>query len=480
MTVSATDCAVRIGGAPADPISRTPIPVTEPATGRVIAELAGGGASDAEQATAAATAALPGWADCPATDRARALRRIAEDLRDPQTTATLATLITRETGKRLAESTAEVGLSAGFFDWFAAAAETRHAELWDRVPGIRHEVTQHPLGVVALITPWNFPVSIPARKIAAALAAGCTVLFKPSEVAPSPALLLAGIVDRHVPGGVLCSVAGAPEAITASWLGDHRVRGMSFTGSTRVGGLLAQQAAARFLPCVLELGGNAPFLVLDDADLPAAVEMLMIAKYRNNGQSCIAANHVWVPQDKLSEFAALYTAASEALALGDPLTPATSLGPLALPGDPGRIAALADDAAAQGATVVRTRQPVPAEGHFCAPVICLQPADEAAIVTGEIFGPAVSIRGYRQVDDVLEATRRLSLGLGGYVAGADTSRTAAVARQLDVGIVGVNTGTPNTPSVPFGGLKDSGLGWEGSQLGLDAFTIRRTIARAVG
>jgi succinate-semialdehyde dehydrogenase/glutarate-semialdehyde dehydrogenase len=350
----------------------------------------------------------------------------------------------------------------------------------DRVPGIRHEVTQHPLGVVAVITPWNFPVSIPARKIAAALAAGCTVLFKPSEVAPSPALLLAEIVDRQVPGGVLSCVAGDPAAITASWLGDQRVRGMSFTGSTRVGGLLAQRAAGRFLPCVLELGGNAPFIVLDDAGLPAAVEMLMVAKFRNNGQSCIAANHVWVPQDKLTEFADRYTAACQALVLGDPLAPATTLGPLALPGDPARIAALADEAAAQGATVIRTHQAVPGEGHFCAPVICLRPPDEAAIVTGEIFGPAVSIRGYRDVDEVLEATRRLSLGLGGYVAGADSSRTVAVARELDVGIVGVNTATPNTPSVPFGGLKDSGLGWEGSQLGLDAFVIRRTIARGVG
>ena len=156
------------------------------------------------------------------------------------------------------------------------------------------------------------------------------------------------------------------------------------------------------------------------------------------------------------------------------------LGPLALPGDPGRVAALADDAAARGATVVRTRQPVPGEGHFCAPVICLNPPGDADIVTGEIFGPAVSVRGYRQVDEVLEATRRLSLGLGGYVAGADSSRTVAVARELDVGIVGVNTGTPNTPSVPFGGLKDSGQGWEGSQLGLDAFVVRKTIARPAG
>jgi succinate-semialdehyde dehydrogenase/glutarate-semialdehyde dehydrogenase len=208
--------------------------------------------------------------------------------------------------------------------------------------------------------------------------------------------------------------------------------------------------------------------------------MLMVAKFRNNGQSCIAANHVWVPQDKLTEFADRYTAACQALVLGDPLAPATTLGPLALPGDPARIAALADEAAAQGATVIRTHQAVPGEGHFCAPVICLRPPDEAAIVTGEIFGPAVSIRGYRDVDEVLEATRRLSLGLGGYVAWADSSRTVAVARELDVGIVGVNTATPNTPSVPFGGLKDSGLGWEGSQLGLDAFVIRRTIARGVG
>jgi succinate-semialdehyde dehydrogenase / glutarate-semialdehyde dehydrogenase len=477
---SVLSSAVRIGGAPAEPAAATAIEVTEPATGQVVTELGGGGASDAAHALDTAAAAFPAWAASSPVARAQTLRRIAGDLRDPATAATMAALIARETGKRLAEASAEVTLSAGFIDWFAAAVEVRPAEIWDRVPGIRHEVTQHPLGVIAVVTPWNFPVSIPARKIAAALAAGCAVLFKPSEVAPSSALLLAEIADRHLPPGVMSTVAGDPKPIVATWLDDRRVRGLSFTGSTRTGRELAHHAATHIIPCVLELGGNAPFLVLDDADLTAAVEMLMVAKYRNNGQSCIAANHVWVPQDQLAEFTDLYTAASQALVLGDPLAAGTTLGPLALRTDADRIAALAEAAAGQGATVARTSQPVPAAGHFCAPLICVDPPDDAAIVTEEIFGPAVSIRGYREVDDVLDATRQLDLGLGGYVAGADSSRTVAVARQLDVGIVGVNTGTPNTPSIPFGGLKHSGLGWEGSQLGLDAFQIRRVIARAIG
>src|SRR5579875_454769 len=445
--------AVRIDGALTEPAGPIAIEIIEPATGKVVAELAGGGAQDAAHALDITAAAFPAWSQTAVTARAQVLRRIAADLRDPVTAAAMATLIARETGKRLAEATAEVGLSAGFFDWFAAAAETRHDELWDRVPGIRHEVTQHPLGVVAVVTPWNFPVSIPARKIAAALAAGCAVLFKPSEVAPSPALLLAEIADRHLPPGVMSTVAGDPKPIVATWLDDRRVRGLSFTGSTRTGRELAHQAATHLIPSVLELGGNAPFLVLDDADLTAAVEMLMVAKYRNNGQSCIAANHVWVPQDKLAEFTGLYTVASEALVLGDPLDEQTTLGPLALPTDPGRIEALAQAAAGQGARIVTTGQAVPGTGHFAAPVLCLDAPDDAAIVTGEIFGPAISIRGYRDVDDVLAATRRLDLGLGGYVAGADTSRTIAVARELDVGIVCVNNGTPNTPSIPFGGLK---------------------------
>lgn len=474
-----TQSAVRIGGAPVEPASATAVEVTEPATGQVMTTLAGGGHLDAVRAADAAADVFPPWSLSAPAVRARALRLIADDLRDPHTADELATLIARETGKRLLEARAELALSAGFFDWFAAAAETRHAEMWDRVPGIRHEVSEHPLGLVAVITPWNFPVSIPARKIAAALAAGCTVLFKPSEVAPLSALGLAEIAERHLPEGVVCSVAGEAEAITAAWLGDRRVRGMTFTGSTRVGTLLAQQAAGNVLACVLELGGNAPFIVLDDADLPSAVDLLMVAKYRNNGQSCIAANHVWVPRETLDDFTNLYAAASAGLLLGDPLDPATTLGPLALPTDPRRIDTLVNDAAARGAKVLRPERPDVASGYFCAPVICVEPPPDATIVTGEIFGPAVSIRAYDKLDDVLQATRDLDLGLGGYVAGGDSARAFDVARQLDVGIVGVNTATPNTPSVPFGGLKHSGTGWEGGQLGLDAFLTRRTIASAI-
>lgn len=464
---------VRVNGAAVEPAEPWRVPVLEPATGKETTALVGGSEAEARRALEAAAGAFNDWAGTPATRRAEALRRIAADLREEGTGERIAVHISRETGKRIAEARAEIGLSATFFEWFADAISARAETVHRVVPGLRHEVAERALGVVAVITPWNFPVSIPARKIAPALAAGCPVLFKPSEVAPSSALLLAEVVEAHVPAGVIGTVVGAPATVSDVWLDDARVRGLTFTGSTRVGRVLAARTAERFTRCVLELGGNAPFVVLDDADLDRAVELLMTAKYRNNGQSCIAANQVWVPERWVDDFAAAFVAASEGLVLGDPLDERTTLGPLALPSDPERVAELA----VESGTATRVDTPVPSSGHFAAPSVCVRPERSSRIVAEEIFGPAVSVLGYADVEEVVESSRRGRYGLGGYVVGSP-ERASSVARALDVGIVGVNTGSPNTPRVPFAGLKDSGLGVEGGTAGLEAFLAPQTIAVA--
>lgn len=467
---------VRINGRRVEPSTPWTVTVTEPATGGVLAELAGGAQTEAVAAIEAAASALPEWADRPANQRAGALRRIAAELRAEATVAEIGELISRETGKRIAEARAEVGLSAGFFEWFADAVSGANAA-WSVAPGLRHDVIQRPLGVVAVLTPWNFPVSIPARKIAPALAAGCSILFKPSEVAPSSAMRLAEIVEAQLPPGALNTVIGAPETVSEVWLADRRVRGLTFTGSTRVGRLLAAATAPRFTRNVLELGGSAPFVVLDDADLDRAVELLMIAKYRNNGQSCIAANQVWVPKPRVEAFAEAFAKATDGLQLGDPMDESTTLGPLALPSDDARIEELVADAQRHGAEVVRASVEAPASGQFTRPAICVEPGDASRMRTEEIFGPAVPVFGYTDPDEVLKTVREGEYGLGGYVIGEAGSATQFAAK-LDVGIVGVNTGSPNTPQIPFGGLKDSGIGSEGGYAGLDEFRTNQTIAVA--
>jgi succinate-semialdehyde dehydrogenase/glutarate-semialdehyde dehydrogenase len=304
------------------------------------------------------------------------------------------------------------------------------------------------------------------------------VLFKPSEVAPLSGLRLAEIVEQVAPSGVLDTVVGDAATVADTWIEDPRVRGISFTGSTRVGRVLAGQAAASLTRCVLELGGNAPFVILDDADTTRAAQVLAVAKYRNNGQSCIAANRVWVPRSMLDDLVAEFADLSNTLVTGEPLDETTTLGALALPGDPDRMTGLLADAEGAGATVLPSAVQLPQRGQFAKPGICVDPPGDARVVTEEIFGPACSITGYTDFDEVLSATRSNPLGLAGYVIGRDTARAAQVARALDVGIVGINNAAPNTPQIPFAGLKLSGVGAEGGDAGLDEFLTDQSVAVA--
>lgn len=470
--------AVRVNGRPVEPVEPWSILDIEPATGQPFAEVVGGQARDAANAVDAAHVAFESWSRTTAKERASGLRRVAAALRETSVADELATVTSRETGKRVAEGRAEVGLAASFFEWFAEAITTHHGQTWDVAAGVRHEVIWKPLGVVAAITPWNFPVSIPARKIAPALAAGCAVVFRPSEVAPLAGLRLAEIIDDCLPAGVVNTLIGPSRIVADTWLSDPRLRGLTFTGSIPVGQALAEKGLGHMIRFVLELGGKAPFVVLDDVDLAKAVSFLAVAKYRNNGQSCIAADQVWVPRQLVEEFTRLFVQASESLVIGNPLDEATSLGPLAKPTDPERISALVRDAEAHGASVIEAKVAVPTSGHFVAPAICVNPPPQARIVHEEIFGPVAAIRTYDEIGEAIAAVRESPHGLGGYVAGTNIGRAAETGRRLSVGIVGINTATPNTPQIPFAGLRLSGMGVEGSELGLEEFMTPQSLAVA--
>jgi len=464
---------VRSRGAPVPALTAAEMEVFDPATGSVVATVAGGGKRDAARAADAASDALAGWSATPPARRAEALQCVAGALRDGA--EELAQLVTIETGKRIAEARAEISFSAEFFEWFAAAGSSLAGEVWEARPGTTHFVAAQPLGVVAVITPWNFPVSIPARKLAPALAAGCTALFKPSEAAPLSGLRLAELIEEAVPPGVVETVVGPSEEVAGVWFADRRVRGLSFTGSTRVGAAIASQVAGRFVRTVLELGGCAPFVVLDDADLDAAAGCVAAAKLRNNGQSCIAANTLYAPRRLVPDLVGRLEALCASTVVGDPLDEATGLGPTCLASDPSRLAALVDDAAGRGAKVLAPSA-VPAEGFFVGPTLCVQPGADARMVNEEVFGPVLPVVAYDNVDEAVETANRSPYGLAAYVFGGDLDAARRIAARLDVGLVGVNTASPNTPQVPFSPRRDSGLGVEGGRAGLEEFVAYQTVA----
>jgi succinate-semialdehyde dehydrogenase/glutarate-semialdehyde dehydrogenase len=406
-------------------------PLVAPADGRPWAEIAVGGAQDAADAAAAAARALPEWAATPVAERAAALRAVAAELDAAAASDGWPALVTKETGKRLAEARGELGLSAVYFRVMADLVEEQGERVHHVVAGTAHHVEPRPLGVAAVLTPWNFPVSIPARKIAPALAAGCPVLFKPSEVAPLSSMVLAALLDRHLPAGTVNTVLGEPADVVDPWLAHPDVRVVSFTGSTRVGGLVAAAAAPRFLRTVLELGGCAPFIVLPDADVEHAVQTLLVAKYRNNGQSCIAANQIFVAREVAGEFVDAFVAATERLVVGDPLD---------------------------------------------APTVLVDVPASARAARDEVFGPVAAVSTFDDLDDAIDRHLATGYGLAGYVCGSDAEAARAVSRRLRAGIVGINTGTPNYPGAPFGGLGLSGTGYEGGPQGLEAFQAWRTTA----
>ena len=450
--------------------------VIDPATGKTLAEVPDAGAADARAAADAAHRAFAGWRARTAAERARILKRwqalILERRED------LARLMSLEQGKVLRESRSEIDYGAAFVEWFAEEARRAYGDVIPSPqPGRRIVVVKEPVGVVAAITPWNFPMAMLARKAAPALAAGCTVVAKPAEDAPLSSLALARLAElAGVPAGVLnvvtASRARAAE-VANEWLSDFRVRKLTFTGSTAVGKHLARESAETLKKVSLELGGNAPFIVFEDADLEAAATGLMASKFRNAGQTCICPNRVFVHEAVLATFSALVAEKVAALRVGPGTDVASEIGPLINARAVEKVEAHIADAVAQGAVVVvgGARRVVPGsvKGFFFEPTLIKGVTPAMRLSNEETFGPVVPLASFATEAEVVDLANATPFGLAAYFYSRDAARVWRVAAAIEAGMVAINDYALSSEIAPFGGVKASGYGREGSKYGLDEF-----------
>ncbi len=441
--------------------------VRDPATDAVIAEVPSCDDATVDRAIAAAASALPAWRATPAPTRGAIVGAIGRALLAD--VDRLAALITAEGGKPLAEAAGEIRYAASFFDWFAGEAPRIYGEL---VPAGRADqritVERTAVGVCGFITPWNFPAAMLARKLAPALAAGCTVVVKPAELTPLTTLAIAAIAAAcGLPAGVLNVVTGDGAAVGGRILADPRVRKISFTGSTAIGRRVLAAAAERVVRASVELGGNAPFVVLADADVDRAVAAAMVAKFRNTGQSCVAANRFIVDDAIAPRFIDALVGKVAALKVGPGAEPGVDLGPVIDDRAVAKLARLVDDAIAQGARLLHGARP--GGSRFVAPVVLDGITAAMAIWREEIFGPVIAIRRAAGDDDAIAQANDTDAGLCAYVMSADLGRAERVVARLEVGMAGINEGLISTAQAPFGGVKTSGYGREGSRHGLDDY-----------
>jgi succinate-semialdehyde dehydrogenase/glutarate-semialdehyde dehydrogenase len=444
--------------------------VRDPSTGQSIATVVDAGPADALRALDAAVAAQDMWSSTPPRDRANILRHAYDRLWDRRDE--VATTITREMGKSLTEAQAEVRYGAEFLRWFSEEA-VRIGGRWGVLPegtGSLH-VARKPVGPCYLVTPWNFPLAMATRKIAPALAAGCTVVLKPADLTPLTAMLLVDVLEEAgLPPGVVNLVTSTrPAPISQTLLADPRLRKLSFTGSTTVGRLLLAQAAQRVLRCSMELGGNAPFIVLEGADVDAAVEGALAAKFRNVGQACTAANRFLVHDSLADEFAGLLAARTGALKLGPGLAKDTDLGPMITQGAVDRSLRIIDDAVQRGAALLTGGSQLERPGHFLEPTVLMDVSRDSLAMTEEIFAPIAPIARFDTRQDALERANVTDYGLAAYVFAPTLEAGQAVAAELEAGIVGINMGVISNAAAPFGGVKSSGLGREGGIEGIDEY-----------
>ncbi|MDN7675018.1 NAD-dependent succinate-semialdehyde dehydrogenase [Burkholderia oklahomensis] len=449
--------------------------VSDPAALDVIAEAADSGADDARAATDAAAHALPAWRATTARERAAILR--AWHAAIVWHTEDLARLMSREQGKPLTEARGEVAYGASYVQWFAEEATRAYGDLIPQQQrGKRMSAVKEPIGIVAAITPWNFPLAMIARKIAPALAAGCTVVAKPAEDTPLTALALALAflaMEAGVPPGVLNMISASRERgveAAGDWLADARVRKITFTGSTPVGKFLARESAATLKKLSLELGGNAPFIVFDDADLDAAADGLMAAKFRNGGQTCVCPNRVYVQDGVYDAFAARVAARVSALRVAPATDSAAQIGPMINARAVDKIARHVDDAVTRGARVLTGGRRLTELGpHFYAPTALADAAPGMQLCGEETFGPVVALFRFSTEDEAIAAANDTPYGLAAYFYTQNVRRIARVSSRLEAGVVGINEGALASEAAPFGGVKESGYGREGSRYGLDDY-----------
>ena len=454
--------------------------VTNPARGDVIAKVADLSRAQTARAIAAAEAAQKEWAAKTAKERANILRRWYDLMM--KNADDLGTILTAEQGKPLAEAKGEIGYGASFIEFFAEEAKRIYGEtIPGHQPDKRIMVLKQPIGVAASITPWNFPNAMITRKAAPALAAGCSFVARPAAETPLSALVMGVLAERAgIPKGVLSIIPSSRSSeIGKEFCENPAVRKLTFTGSTEVGRILLRQAADQVMKCSMELGGNAPFIVFDDADLDEAVAGAIMCKFRNNGQTCVCANRIYVQAGVYDAFAKKLAAALSQMKIGDGLEEGVALGPLINQDAIAKVQEHIADATAKGGTVFYGGQSHQGEGFFMPPTIVTGATRDMAVATEETFGPLAPLFKFEDVDEVIELANDTIFGLASYFYAKDLSRVYKVAEALEYGIVGVNTGIISTEVAPFGGVKQSGLGREGSHHGIDDYLELKYICMSV-
>ncbi|MEH6735840.1 NADP-dependent succinate-semialdehyde dehydrogenase [Shewanella sp.] len=455
------------------------VAIANPATQEIIGNVPVMGKAETEAAITAANNALPAWRALTAKERSQKLRRWFELMHE--NAEDLALMMTTEQGKPLAESRGEVTYAASFIEWFAEEAKRIYG---DTIPGHQADkrltVIKQPVGVTAAITPWNFPAAMITRKAGPALAAGCTMVVKPAPQTPFTALALAELAHRAgIPAGVFSVITGDAIAIGNALCESPIVRKLSFTGSTAVGIKLMEQCAPTLKKLSLELGGNAPFIVFNDADIDAAVDGAMIAKYRNAGQTCVCANRIYVQAGVYEQFTQKFAAAVAKLSVGNGVDTGVNIGPLINADAVTKVQRHLADAVAKGASIVTGGKTHSLGGFFFEPTI-LRDVDKSMLVAKEeTFGPLAPLFKFDSVDDVIKQANDTEFGLAAYFYGRDISLVYKVAEALEYGMVGVNTGLISTEVAPFGGIKSSGLGREGSKFGIEEYLEMKYICMSV-
>ncbi|MDF0531924.1 NAD-dependent succinate-semialdehyde dehydrogenase [Tsukamurella sp. 8F] len=460
-----------------DSSSGATFPVADPATGEVLVAVSDATAEDGAAALAAAHDAGSGWAATPARERGEALRRIFDGIIDRADDFAL--LMTLEMGKALPESQSEVKYGAEFFRWFSEEA-VRIAGRYTPAPAGtgRILVSKAPVGPCLAITPWNFPLAMGTRKLAPALAAGATMIVKPASATPLTMLLLAEVVkDAGVPDGVVSVLPTShSSALTVPLMQDERLRKITFTGSTEVGRTLVEGSAHGLLRMSMELGGNAPFLVFEDADVDAAVEGALLAKLRNGGEACTAANRFYVAESVRAEFTDKFVARMGEYVLGPGVDDGVTLGPLVSEDQRSIVSDLVQDAVGKGASLRLGGVAPDGPGHFYPATVLADVPDDARILREEVFGPVAPIVGFANEDEAVERANDTEYGLAAYLFTKDLDRALRVADRLQSGMVGVNRGVISDPAGPFGGIKASGFGREGGSEGIEEYLETRYIA----
>lgn len=445
------------------------VPVTDPGTGEVLGTVPKMGAAETRKAIAAAERALPAWRAKTAAQRSALLRRLFELMSARKDS--LGELLSREQGKPLAEGCGEIAYGASFIEWFAEEAKRAYGDV---IPGHaadrRIVVVKQPVGVVGAITPWNFPNAMITRKLGPALAAGCTIVIKPASATPFSALAIAALCEEAgFPAGVVNVITGSAGAIGGELTANPAVRKITFTGSTEIGRQLLRECAETVKKVSMELGGNAPFLVFDDADVDAAVEGALISKFRNGGQTCVCTNRFYVQAGIYDEFASRLAQRVQAMKLGYGMDEGTQIGPLIDEAAVAKVEEHLEDAKSGGATVLAGGGRSDLGGTFFLPTVLTDVKPDMMLAREETFGPLAGLIRFEEEDEAIRMANDTEFGLASYFYARDISRIWRVGEALEAGMVGINTGLISTEVAPFGGIKQSGLGREGSHYGLDDY-----------